>query len=201
LFRDPTGKIIDPGPQVPRTFRVIQETDAFEDDGGHAFYILQSDLLRLEDSEMRDLRPWLYIGTRRDVGNPNLLHSRGITASLQWATAVEQYGIASHFLPTEEAEALAPSALREGVDFVLDQKARGATVLISCNRGFSRSVALAAAVLKEAEGLTLSEALAEIRRRHPEAAPHPLLWLSLCEHYKAEDRSPPSRERGRDGEA
>lgn len=150
---------------------------------------------------MHAVRPWLYIGTRRDVQNPTLLHSRGITATLQLATTVEHFGTASHFLPIEDAEALPPSVLREGVAFVVDQQARGATVLISCSGGFSRSVAMAAAVLREAEGLTLSEALAEIRRSHPEAAPHPVLWQSLCEYYNEGRRRFPAGKHRHDEEA
>ena len=47
---------------------------------------------------MRQLRPWLYIGTRRDVRNPALLGVNRITAMLQLATAAHHLGIASHCL-------------------------------------------------------------------------------------------------------
>jgi protein-tyrosine phosphatase len=99
----------------------------------------------------------------------------------------------------EDAEVLPPAVLREGVAFVLDQKAQGGTVLIACSGGFSRSVALAAAVLKEAEGLRLSEALEEIKGQHTEAAPHPVLWESLCDYYNESRRRFPSRKREHDG--
>jgi protein-tyrosine phosphatase len=147
---------------------------------------------------MERIRPWLYVGTRHDVRNRTLLYANGITHMLQLATAVEQEGIVSRFLPIEDAEPLPLPALREAVDFVLDGKAHGGTILIACSGGFSRSVALAVATLKEAEGVTLSAALEDIRRRHSDAQPHPAIWDSLREHYQEEDSRPcASRERRR----
>jgi hypothetical protein len=39
-------------------------------------------------------------------------------------------------------------------------------------------------VLKEDEGLTLSEALQTVKKPHPETLIHPALWKSLCSFYQ-----------------
>ena len=47
----------------------------------------------------------------------------------------------------------------------------------------SRSAAFAVAVLKEAEGLSLLDAVRTVGKHHPESLPHPALWESLCSYY------------------
>jgi hypothetical protein len=42
---DGTKRRVDPGPGARRHYTAIQKTDAFEDDGGHADYLLQCKLL------------------------------------------------------------------------------------------------------------------------------------------------------------
>jgi hypothetical protein len=69
------------------------------------------------------------------------------------------------------------------VDFVLSAKQRGQTVLIACGAGISRSSAFAAAVLKEAEDLSLLQAVRVVGLHHPGALPHPEIWRSLCSYY------------------
>jgi protein-tyrosine phosphatase len=135
---------------------------------------------------MNAIRPWLYVGKYRDTLNGSLLSVRGIGAMLQLAEAVEQPHITSRYLAVEDGEPLPGTLLRQGVDFVLSEKERGHVVLIACGAGMSRSVAFAVAVLKEAEGLSLLEALRSVKRHHPKALPHPTLWESLCAYYQEE---------------
>jgi protein-tyrosine phosphatase len=132
---------------------------------------------------MNEIRPWLYVGKYRDTLNPVLLVSHRIEAMLQLAEAVKQPGIASLYLPVEDGEPLPFDLLRQGVNYVLNEKHYEHTTLIACGLGQSRSVAFAIAVLKEAENLPLLEAWQEVKRRHHEALPHMALWDSLCRYY------------------
>jgi len=137
-----------------------------------------------EEQRMRQLRPWLWIGTRHDVRNQTLLWGHRITAMLELATGVQVPGIVCHILPIEDTEPIHPLVVREGVEFVLKQHEAGGTVLITCGGGFSRSVSFAVAVLHETEGMSLSEALEDVRAQHPEADPHPVLWQSIRDYYE-----------------
>lgn len=138
---------------------------------------------------MHQIRPWLYIGTRKDSMNPGILHAHGITAMLQLAKDIECSGIRSKFLRIEDAEPLPPWHVKEGVEYVLEEERRRSTVLIACIAGISRSVTFTVAVLKELEGLSLSDALEDIRQHHPEAKPHSVTWESLCDYYQEDGPS------------
>jgi protein-tyrosine phosphatase len=132
---------------------------------------------------MNQIRPWLYVGKYRETLEPDLLGLHQIDAMLQLAEAVKQPGIISLYLPVEDGEPLLLDLLRQGVDFVLNEKYSDLTTLIACGAGQSRSVAFAVASLKEAEDLPLLTAWQEVKRRHPEALPHMALWESLCTYY------------------
>jgi protein-tyrosine phosphatase len=59
----------------------------------------------------------------------------------------------------------------------------GHTVLVACGAGTSRSVAFAAAALKDAEGMGVLDAVRAVRARHPDARPHFKLLASLCAYF------------------
>ncbi len=132
---------------------------------------------------MNEIRPWLYIGKYRDTLDLYSLKFHQIEAMLQLAEAVKQPGITSLYLPVEDGEPLHFDLLRQGVNFVLNEKRQGHTTIIACGAGQSRSVIFGIAVLKETENLPLLAAWQEIKRRHPDALPHMVLWESLCNYY------------------
>jgi hypothetical protein len=107
---------------------------------------------------MQRIRPWLMIGSYRDRQAAALLTSAGIGAMLQLAGLIEHPGISSLYLPIEDGEAIDPAVLTRGISYVLDQHARGATILVACGAGISRSTTFAIAALKEAEELSLRAA-------------------------------------------
>ncbi|MBN1219539.1 MAG: dual specificity protein phosphatase family protein [Anaerolineae bacterium] len=107
-----------------------------------------------------------------------------IGAMLQLAELVEQPGITSLYLNVADGEPLSEALLRQGVDFVIDAKRGGHTVLISCGAGISRSTAFTVAVIKEVENLYLLDAFRSVKQYHPEAMPHPTIWASLCAYYQ-----------------
>jgi protein-tyrosine phosphatase len=144
---------------------------------------------------MDAIRPWLYIGKYQETLDAILLGEYKIGAKLHLADPrniqsvtyladrVEYSELTSLYLPVEDGVALPSHLLRQGVDFVLAEKCRGKTVLISCGAGISRSATFAVAVLKEAEGLLLLEAVRIVKQCHPRTRPHPALWESLCTYY------------------
>ncbi len=132
---------------------------------------------------MNFIRPWLAIGTYRAVRNLALLEESNIGATLQFVEHTRHIGIASCLIPIDDGIAIEPEVLRKGVDFILQNKNEGRNVLSACGAGVSRSVAFATAALKEAENTSLVEALAEIKLKHPEAQPNPIVWRSLCAYY------------------
>jgi len=135
---------------------------------------------------MDAIRPWLYVGKYRETLNADLLAEKKIGAMLQLAQAVTHPHVTSIYLPVEDGVPLPDHLLRQGVDFVLSAQQRGQTVLIACGAGISRSVTFAVAALKEAEGLSLLQAVQTVKKHHPESLPHPALWESLCAYYGKE---------------
>lgn len=135
---------------------------------------------------MDSLCDWLYIGKYRETLDAIILRQYAIEAMLQLAEAVAQPGVESLYLPVEDGLPLDDHLLRRGVDFALAQKQLRRKVLVACGAGMSRSAAFAVAILKEAERISLVEALRQVKSQHPETLIHPALWESLCKFY-AED--------------
>ena len=135
---------------------------------------------------MDQIRPWLYIGKYRETKDVFLLGYHQIGAMLQLAELVEHTGIISLYLPVEDGVSLPEPMLKEGIDFIKNQKDQGRKIMVSCGAGISRSTTFAIAALKEIEQLNLSDSFQEIKLHHPETMPHPALWKSLCEYYKEE---------------
>ena len=135
---------------------------------------------------MDRIRSWLFIGKYRDTLNRHLLFANQIQAMLQLAEAVTQPGVLSLYLPVEDFKPIPPDLLRQGVDFVRNEKQRGHSILVACGAGINRSTAYCVAVLKEEEGLGLLNAFQEVKRKHSMALPHPPVWQSLCEYYQEE---------------
>lgn len=102
---------------------------------------------------------------------------------LQLAEPVPQPGVASLSLAVDDGVPILAATLQEGLAFVRQGHEAGHTVLIACGAGVSRSVAFAAAALKEAEGLGVLDAVWAVRAQHPTAAPHFQLVASLCAYY------------------
>jgi protein-tyrosine phosphatase len=133
------------------------------------------------------IRPWLLIGKYRETLDHDRLARARVGALLHLAAPVEPLGITTLHLPVEDGEPLEARVLRQGVEFVLAQRAADKTVLVACGAGISRSTSFAIAALKEAEGLSLLAAAREVRRLHPDGLPHIALWSSLCLHYQEPD--------------
>jgi hypothetical protein len=132
---------------------------------------------------MDEIRRWLYIGKYRDTLNKAYLGSRNIRAMLQLAEKVEQQDITSLYLQVEDMEPIPSNLLRQGIDFILEEKRTGHRVLVACGAGINRSSAFCIAALKEVEGIGLLDSFKEVKSKHPESMPHQPVWESLCKYY------------------
>jgi hypothetical protein len=133
---------------------------------------------------MHLIRPWLAIGSYRDRQSLELLQARRITAMLELAGQITQPGIDSLYLPIEDGEPIDKAILARGIGYILAQRSVGATVLVACGAGISRSTTFAIAALKEAESLSLLDAATVVRRSYTYGMPHHALWSSLCAYYQ-----------------
>jgi hypothetical protein len=129
------------------------------------------------------IRPWLLLGRYADTRDPARLAAAGVGAMLQLAEAVPQPGVASLYLDVDDGAPIPLAAIADGLAFVRRARELGQVVLVACGAGTSRSVAFAAAALKEAEGMGVLEAVWAVRARHPDAQPHYQLLASLCAYY------------------
>jgi hypothetical protein len=132
---------------------------------------------------MLAIRPWLLVGRYADTLDPAHLAASGVGAMLQLAEAVPQPGVASLYLAVDDGAPIPPAALDEGLAFAHRAREEGRVVLVACGAGTSRSVAFAAAALKEAEGMAVLDAVCAVRARHPDAQPHFKLLASLCAYF------------------
>ncbi len=130
---------------------------------------------------MIKIREWLYQGKYRDTIDLELLQKHNIQAILHLAENVQHPNIETLYIPIEDGYPIPDHYIQQGVDFVLAHQTQ--PVLIACGAGISRSSTYTAAVLKMTENLALTEALIDIRQKHPHALPHPLVWQSLCKYY------------------
>ena len=135
---------------------------------------------------MNQIRPWLFIGNYRDTNDLYMLSTNHIQAMLQLGELVRQPSIVSLYLAVDDANPLSTDLLQQGVEFVKTNKNAGHTTLVACGAGISRAAAFAIAILKEIEGIGLSEAYREVKQYHDDMMPHPVLWQSLCDYYNEE---------------
>lgn len=131
---------------------------------------------------------WLYpdqlagrAGPNREPWDPTLLASAGIDSvlSLNYAQGVdpeelERAGLRHACLPlpedeppSERDEAHCALVLPRALEYVQDELAAGATLLLHCNSGKDRTGLVMAALWMRREGGTVEEALAAVRAVRP----------------------------------
>ena len=129
-------------------------------------YLTGSPLLQYSE-----VTPHLYVGPQYRERGKRLLEDRGINACINMrierddaalGLALERY----LHLPTIDDAAPSLEHLEQGVDFIRDVLASGGKVYIHCGAGVGRAPSMAAAYLM-AEGQSLDEALALIRKPRP----------------------------------
>ncbi|MCC6260803.1 MAG: dual specificity protein phosphatase family protein [Anaerolineales bacterium] len=133
---------------------------------------------------MDEIRPWLFIGSYKDTINYDYLVTNSINAMLLFAEKVEQPNIVSLYLPVKDVTPVSNAHILEGLNFIRKHKRSGSRILVACGAGISRSSAFCAASLKEEENLSLFEAFKQVKKQHPNAFPHELIWNSFCAYYQ-----------------
>lgn len=115
--------------------------------------------------------PNLYVGPQFNARGKKFLELQGINGCVNMRIEKDdaQYGLAlSQYLhlPTIDDDAPSLEHLEKGVDFIRQVISEGGKVYIHCGAGVGRAPSMAAAYLI-AEGHTLDEALALIRKVRP----------------------------------
>lgn len=129
------------------------------------------------------IRPWLFTGSYLTTQDLETLQQYGIGAMLQLHRAVQQPGIVSKFLYTEEGYPITKGMLDAGLGFVTEQQAQGRRVLIACASGISRSSLLAVAALCRIEGLSMENAFWQVRAVNKDAMPDEIQWNSVSKYF------------------
>ena len=132
---------------------------------------------------MDEIRPWLFIGGFRDTLDKAYLDRKLIRSMLQIAEPIQHEGINSLFLQVDDLARTPHHLIKQGVDFIMDEKGKGHHILVSCGAGVNRSTMFCLAALKEAEGLTLFDAFKDVIQRHPDALPNEQVWEAFCDYY------------------
>lgn len=128
----------------------------------------------------------IALGGIRDLMDFGLLLEQEIDAVLQLCgrdSPVDfPFSLTLLALPVEDGKPLPEEMLRRGVRFIRKQRQSGASVLVACGAGVSRSPTFVAAYLHE-EGMDLQVAFLQLMSHRPGVRPHPAMFRSLCEIY------------------
>jgi len=133
---------------------------------------------------MHKIRDWLYIGKYRETVNRVLLNSYHIGAMLHLAEDVRHDGIKTLYLGIDDGVPVKHEILKQGIDFLVEQKAQGKILLSACGAGISRSTTFAIGVLMHEEKIDIWEAYQAILDHHPDALPAFPLLVSLGDYYQ-----------------
>ena len=122
------------------------------------------------------IQPDLAVGGRVDPLNVPRLAKLGIGGVVDLRaeesddpSLLARHGLRFLHLPMLDCSPLTHQQMRDGSQWVSEQRAAGRKVLIHCQHGVGRSVMLASAVLNR-EGVPVDDALARIKARRPQTA-------------------------------
>ena len=132
---------------------------------------------------MHKIRDWLFIGKYRETVSRPLLNSYNIGAMLHLADDVQHDGIETLYLPIDDGVPIKQDVLKQGINFIIDQKSQDKIVLSACGAGISRSTTFAMGALMHVEDLDIWEAYKSILAVHPDAFPMPALVMSLGTYF------------------
>ncbi len=127
------------------------------------------------------VRSWLAIGTHEDAAQADLLAAHNIGAVLLLTQPTHQPVVPALHLPLTDDAFIPAYRIRQGTQFIHDQRNCGRRILIVCETGIRLSVAFAMAAIKEKHGnaLPLIDVFKSIARQQPAANLPPVLWDSL----------------------
>jgi dual specificity MAP kinase phosphatase len=141
--------------------------------------------------------PSLHVGGQFTRRGWHTLRERGVTAGVSLRGEYDPRNAEFNpekylYLPTVDNHAPTLEALREGVDFIRDEIARGGQVYVHCWEGVGRGPTMAAAYLVST-GLTPSESWGKLKATRPFIRPTVAQLQQidlLAEQYRSADARP-----------
>ncbi len=127
----------------------------------------------------------IAVGGAQDQTDPHLILARGIEAILNCSINYDTHHVflkAYKKIPTYNGEAFEPKQIQEGIQFIQDQIEKGRKLLIACNAGTNRSVAMLICWFCGTKGMRVKDALALIQEIHP-CNPDPRKLVAIQEYF------------------
>ena len=132
---------------------------------------------------MHKIRDWLYIGDYPSASLPDVIIKNKIQGMLQLYQPIKTKGVDTKFIGLQDGIPIREEQLREGIEFIHQQREKNHRILSTCGAGVSRSVSFAIIALKEIEGMTLAQAYRNIYKLHAKAMPDHVHWKSIADYY------------------
>jgi protein phosphatase len=143
-----------------------------------------------------ELTPRVWIGSKLSQGEAMEIKRRGVTAVLDLTAEFSEtpalLDLAYLNIPILDLTGLDPAQLKAAVDFITRQSDHG-VVYIHCKAGYSRTAAVAGALLiASGQATTADEAVAALKRARPTIIIRPEAHTALAQFsgvWKAEQKS------------
>ena len=132
---------------------------------------------------MHRIRDWLYVSSYAPATLPDVIKENKIQGMLQLYRPIKTKGVDTKFIGLQDGIPIREEQLREGIDFIHQQRKKNHRMLSTCGAGVSRSVSFAVVALKEVEGMSLAQAYKNIHKLHPKAMPDHIHWKSIADYY------------------
>ena len=127
-------------------------------------------------TELTELLPYLFIGSSKAAWQAELLRQAGISHILNVMESARFLGDAEfvrvHLPLSDYGDGDLLSVARRAGTIIEEVRERDERLLLHCGRGQNRSPSVATAYLMLHHGLTLRAAMAHVRQRRPQFAPH-----------------------------
>ncbi|MCS7207936.1 MAG: hypothetical protein NZ951_08455 [Dehalococcoidia bacterium] len=136
---------------------------------------------------LRMIRPWLFIA----YGLPQEGEIPDQWARLDLHEGQAPLGPHALHLPIGDGLPWPAPFVERLVTFARRQRQEHRPLVVQCVLGVSRSPAAAVAILCDAEGLTVDQALQEVQRLHPIAQPRLAILASLRAYFALRSPLPP----------
>jgi protein-tyrosine phosphatase len=133
--------------------------------------------------------PQIWVGPQFNRRGREYLEAHGVNGCVnlrvEYDDAANGLALPNYcYLPTVDDECPSPEHLQKGVDFIRRVVNDGGQVYIHCKAGVGRAPTMAAAYFV-AEGMTVDEAIALIKKRRPFIAPTPPQFEALHQYAVA----------------
>ncbi|MEM3670725.1 MAG: dual specificity protein phosphatase [Thermoprotei archaeon] len=114
-----------------------------------------------------------HVAVGSDRVSPGTLEKMNVSAVLSVGAKLRKGAgkAATKFVEVKDKQAPDLKQIDEALEWMIERLEAGSNVLIHCRAGMGRSVTVAACYLMRTKGISAQEAVATIRKVHPQAAP------------------------------